>query len=75
MNSPISPILLSAMLLVLTACGGDSTPTDAIDVQLDNSQEVRDYAQSKGLEAKQAIEAGLSEKSEQFRRGGAQIYS
>ncbi|MCK5886978.1 MAG: phosphomethylpyrimidine synthase ThiC, partial [Alcanivorax sp.] len=38
------------------------------------SQDVRDYAQSKGLENSAALEAGMQEKSQQFREDGGQIY-
>ena len=38
------------------------------------SQDVRDYAQSKGLESSAALEAGMQEKSQQFREDGGQIY-
>ena len=39
------------------------------------SQDVRDYARHKGIgDVKVAIEAGLQEKSEQFKKQGAQIY-
>jgi phosphomethylpyrimidine synthase len=38
------------------------------------TQDVRDYAAQKGLEGDKAVEAGLAEKSAEFRQGGAQIY-
>jgi phosphomethylpyrimidine synthase len=38
------------------------------------SQDVRDYASEKGLEAEQALEAGMDEKSRQFLEEGAAIY-
>jgi phosphomethylpyrimidine synthase len=39
------------------------------------TQEVRDYAVEKGLEAKEALTAGMKEKADEFRRKGAEIYS
>ncbi len=38
------------------------------------TQDVREYAQKKGLEAAAALEAGLKEKAEEFRKKGAEIY-
>jgi phosphomethylpyrimidine synthase len=38
------------------------------------TQEVRDYAASSGVPESEAIETGLAEKSEEFRRDGAEIY-
>ena len=38
------------------------------------SQQVRDYAKEKGLDTQEAVEAGLLEKSGEFREGGAEIY-
>jgi phosphomethylpyrimidine synthase len=38
------------------------------------TQEVRDYASQQGLEEQAAVEAGLREKAEEFRQGGAEIY-
>ena len=38
------------------------------------TQEVRDYANAKGLTDVEAIEAGLEEKAEEFKREGAEIY-
>jgi phosphomethylpyrimidine synthase len=35
---------------------------------------VRDYAAEKGLEAEEALEAGMDEKSRQFLEEGAAIY-
>jgi hypothetical protein len=35
---------------------------------------VRDYAAQKGIEEAAALEAGMQEKSEQFKKSGAQIY-
>jgi len=39
------------------------------------TQEVRDYAKGAGVAVDQALETGLREKSDEFRRGGGQIYS
>ena len=38
------------------------------------TQDVRDYAAGHGLSEQQALEAGMAEKSAQFRAGGAQVY-
>jgi phosphomethylpyrimidine synthase len=38
------------------------------------TQDVRDYAAQKGIEEAAALEAGMKEKSEQFKKSGAQIY-
>ncbi len=38
------------------------------------SQEVRDYAREKGLDSQEAIEKGLEEKSEEFRKAGSEVY-
>jgi phosphomethylpyrimidine synthase len=38
------------------------------------TQDVRDYAAEKGLAVDQALEAGLREKAEEFRRRGADLY-
>jgi phosphomethylpyrimidine synthase len=38
------------------------------------TQEVRDYAAQKQVDEQGAIEAGLKEKSEEFKQGGAEIY-
>ena len=38
------------------------------------TQEVREYAAQKELDEQAAIEAGLREKAEEFRKGGAEIY-
>jgi phosphomethylpyrimidine synthase len=35
---------------------------------------VREYAAQKELDEQAAIEAGLREKAEEFRKGGAEIY-
>ena len=39
------------------------------------TQDVRDYAQQKGLEEKQALEEGLKEMSETFKEKGGEIYT
>jgi phosphomethylpyrimidine synthase len=38
------------------------------------TQDVREYAQTHGLEDAKALEAGMEEKSEEFRKGGAEVY-
>jgi phosphomethylpyrimidine synthase len=38
------------------------------------TQDVRDYAAQKGLEEQAALEAGMQEKAEEFKKSGAQIY-
>ncbi|HWP58715.1 MAG TPA: phosphomethylpyrimidine synthase ThiC [Candidatus Acidoferrales bacterium] len=38
------------------------------------TQDVRDYAAEKGLDEKTALEVGLKEKAEEFRRSGGKIY-
>ena len=38
------------------------------------TQDVRDYAAQKGLEEQAALEAGMKEKAEEFRKTGAKIY-
>ncbi|RMG56121.1 MAG: phosphomethylpyrimidine synthase ThiC [Acidobacteria bacterium] len=38
------------------------------------TQDVREYAARKGIEAEQALEAGLEEKAREFRQGGGKIY-
>ncbi len=38
------------------------------------SEEVREYAAKQGVEEAQALEEGMKEKSEEFRKGGAEIY-
>jgi phosphomethylpyrimidine synthase len=38
------------------------------------TQDVRDYARENGLDSQTAIEKGMEEKSEEFRKGGAEIY-
>jgi phosphomethylpyrimidine synthase len=39
------------------------------------TEEVREYAAQQGLEAENALEAGLREKAEEFRQGGGGIYA
>ena len=39
------------------------------------SQEVREYARSRGLDAKRALETGLREKATEFRARGGEIYT
>ena len=38
------------------------------------TQEVRDYAAAKGVEAPQALQRGMAEKSAEFKAGGGEIY-
>jgi len=38
------------------------------------SQEVREYAAAKGISEEQALQESMQQKSEEFRRGGGQIY-
>jgi phosphomethylpyrimidine synthase len=38
------------------------------------SQDVRDYAEQKGMDVATAVEIGLKEKSVEFRRSGAEVY-
>jgi phosphomethylpyrimidine synthase len=38
------------------------------------TQDVRDYAAQKGLEEQAALEAGMQEKAEEFKKTGAKIY-
>ena len=38
------------------------------------TQEVREYARSRGLDEREAVEAGMSEKSGQFRQSGGALY-
>ncbi|HEX9711861.1 MAG TPA: phosphomethylpyrimidine synthase ThiC [Actinomycetota bacterium] len=39
------------------------------------TQDVREYAASHGLEENEALEAGMAEKAEEFRRAGARVYT
>jgi phosphomethylpyrimidine synthase len=38
------------------------------------TQQIREYAAAAGVSPREAVERGLNEKSEEFRRAGAQIY-
>ncbi len=38
------------------------------------SQDIRDFAESKGMDLATAVEIGLKEKSAEFREGGAEVY-
>jgi phosphomethylpyrimidine synthase len=38
------------------------------------SQDVRDYAEQKGMDLATAVEIGLKEKSTEFRESGAEVY-
>jgi phosphomethylpyrimidine synthase len=39
------------------------------------TQDVRDYAQSQGVDAQAALEKGMQEKSKEFIEKGAEVYS
>ena len=39
------------------------------------TQEVREYAVSHAVDAEEALVEGMREKAEQFRQGGAEIYT
>jgi phosphomethylpyrimidine synthase len=39
------------------------------------TQEVRDYAEQKGLEPAEAVTAGMEEKAAEFRARGGEVYS
>ena len=39
------------------------------------TQQVRDYAKQKGLHEEEAVAAGLTKKSEEFRDQGGEIYT
>ena len=39
-----------------------------------STQDVRDYAAKKGLDDEAALEAGMKEKAEEFKKSGAKIY-
>jgi phosphomethylpyrimidine synthase len=38
------------------------------------SQDVREYAESKGMDLTTAVEIGLKEKSAEFRQAGSEVY-
>jgi phosphomethylpyrimidine synthase len=38
------------------------------------TQDIRDYAAEKGLETREALTAGMDEKSREFREKGGEIY-
>ena len=38
------------------------------------TQDVRDYAATHGLAPESALEAGMAEKAEEFRKSGTEIY-
>jgi phosphomethylpyrimidine synthase len=38
------------------------------------TQDVRDYAEQKQLDEQTALTAGMQEKAEEFKKGGAEIY-
>lgn len=38
------------------------------------SQEVRDYAEQKELDDKKALEKGMHEKAEEFKKNGNEVY-
>ena len=39
------------------------------------TEEVREYAAQQGLEEEKALTAGMQEKADEFRKGGAEIYA
>jgi phosphomethylpyrimidine synthase len=39
------------------------------------TQQIRDFAKEKGLDTEEAVEAGLTSKSEEFADAGGEIYS
>ena len=42
-------------------------------VHIEISQQLRDFAKEKGLDAEKAVEAGLLEKSDEFGEAGGEI--
>ncbi len=38
------------------------------------TQDVRDYAREKGLDTQEALEKGMDEKAEEFRKKGNELY-
>ena len=38
------------------------------------SDDVRRFAKERGLDTAQAVEEGMGEKAEEFRRGGSELY-
>jgi phosphomethylpyrimidine synthase len=38
------------------------------------TQDVREYARQKGLDAEQALTAGMEEKAQEFKEAGSKIY-
>ena len=39
------------------------------------SAQIRSFAKEQGLDAEEAVEAGLTQKSDEFREAGSEIYS
>ena len=39
------------------------------------TQQIREYAATHGMDAEQAVETGLAQKSDEFREAGGEIYS
>ena len=39
------------------------------------TQQLREFAKEKGLDTQEAVEAGLTKKSEEFEEAGGEIYS
>lgn len=46
-------------------------PASAMEI----TQQVRDYAAKQGLDAEEAVKAGMEEKSDEFADAGGEIYS
>ena len=39
------------------------------------TQQIREFAKEKGLDTEEAVTAGLTQKTEEFREAGGEIYS
>ena len=48
-----------------------SPPEHTIEI----TRQVREFAEQQGLDTEQAVEAGLTKKSEELREAGGEIYS
>ena len=46
-------------------------PTSPMEI----SQQIRDFAKAKGLDTEEAVAAGLTQKTEEFKEAGGEIYS
>ena len=42
---------------------------------METTQQIRDFAKEKGLDTEEAVAAGLTQKTEEFREAGSEIYS